>query len=354
MDSDENKFLTEYAKAQDSAEHHDTLIWTATGVACAANIALLIFVIRKDALLNYPITSTLLGVLGMFLIVSVWLVANALIKLKKKKYDRCKDLEKKFGFCQHLDTEEYYPVGRQRRFYNLCMAIILVVWVFILGLIWSNTDISFLANASEGIPNQIAITSFSAANVLTFVLILVTIVYVFITGLILWANRQAVKVMHDQLEASIRPYIVPSTFLVPGNRMICLRICNTGKAIAEKLRLKLDKDYYPPRENQDEEYNLREIYAFTKEIKTFAPGAELIFYLGTGSDIFKEENQRRPWQFTITATYNFLGKPVSEEIVIDLESYRYSQLHPQEAFVTSLKNIESAIRELKKGESNTS
>ena len=184
MDSDENKFLTEYAKAQDSAEHHDTLIWTATGVACAANIALLIFVIRKDALLNYPITSTLLGVLGMLLIVSVWLVANALIELKKKKYDRCKDLEKKLGFCQHLDTQEYYPVGRQRRFYNLSMAIILVVWVVILGLIWSNTDISFLANASESIPNQIAITSFSAANVLTFVLILVTIVYVFITGVI--------------------------------------------------------------------------------------------------------------------------------------------------------------------------
>lgn len=92
MDSDENKFLTEYMKAQDSAEHHDTLIWTATGVTCAANIALLIFVIRKDALLNYPITSTLLGLLGMFLVGLVWFMADAHIALKKRKYDRCKYL----------------------------------------------------------------------------------------------------------------------------------------------------------------------------------------------------------------------------------------------------------------------
>lgn len=354
MDPDEKKFLTEYSKAQDSAEHHDTLIWTSTGVACAANIALLIFVIRKETFLNYPITSTLLGLLGMLLIGSVWFLADALIALKKRKYDRCKELERKFGFKQHLNESKHYPAGRQRGFYNLCMASILIIWGFILGLIWGKTDINFISNASEGISDQIAITDFSAANFLTFILILVTIVYVFITGLILWANRQAVKVMGEQLESSIRPYIVPSTFIVPGNRMICLRICNTGKAIAEKLQLKLDKDYYPPRENQEEEYNLREIYAFTETIRTFTPGAELIFYLGTGSDIFKEDNQRRPSQFTITATYNFLKKQLSETMVIDLEIYRNSQLYPQEAMVTGLKNIESAIRYLTKGESSAS
>jgi len=160
--------------------------------------------------------------------------------------------------------------------------------------------------------------------------------------------------MGEQLEASIRPYIVPSTFIVSGNRMICLRISNTGKVIAENLQLRLDKDYYPPQEQKDNEYNLREVYAFTKEIKTFAPGAELIFYLGTGNDIFKEESSCRPRQFTITTTYNFSGKTVSEETIIDLETYRNSQLYPQEAMVTGLKNIESAIRALKKGESNTS
>ncbi|MDT8303472.1 MAG: ABC transporter permease [Sedimentisphaerales bacterium] len=351
MDSDEkNKFLTEYKKAQDSAEHHGNLIWTATGVACAANIALLIFVIRKEGSLNYPITSTLLGVLGISLIGLVWLLANALIELKKRKYDRCKELERVFGFKQHLNESKHYPAGRQRLIYNVCLAIILFIWGCILGLIWGNTNISFLTNSSEGISNQITIAGFSVANVLTFVLIFVTIAYVIVTWRILKANCQAVKVMRDQLEASIRPYIVPSTFLVPGNRMICLRICNTGKAIAEKLQLKLDKDYYPSRENQEEEYNLRNIYAFTEEIKTFSPGAELIFYLGTGNDIFKEDNQRRPRQFTITATYNFLEKPLSEEVVVDLEAYRNSQLHPQEAIVTSLKKIESAISELKKGD----
>lgn len=236
----------------------------------------------------------------------------------------------------------------------MCLAAIFLTWVFILGLIWGNTDISFLDGSSEDVSNQIAISGFSAANILTFVLIVVTVVYVIFTWRIMKANSRAVNVMHDQLEASIRPYIVTCTFLVPGNRMICLRICNTGKVIAENLQLKLDKDYYPPREKEEEEYNLREIHAFKEEIKTFALGAELIFYLGTGNDIFKEENQRRPWQFTITAMYHFSGKTVSEETVLDLEAYRKSQLYPEEAMVTGLKNIESAIRELKKKEANTS
>ena len=354
MDSDKDRFLTEYAKAQDSAEHHDTLIWTATGVACAANIALLIFVIRKDALLNYPITTTLLGILGMLLIGTVWYLADALIALKKRKYDRCKDIEKLFGFWQHRETERYYPAGRQRSVYNLCMITILVVWGFILGLIWGNANISFLADSREDVSNQLAISGFSAANILTFVLILVTMAYVIVTWRIMKANSQAVKVMRDQLEANIRPYIVPYTFIVPGNRMICLKISNTGKEIAENLQLKLDKDYYPPREKEEEECSLREIHAFKQRIKTFAPGAELIFYLGTGNDIFKEENQRRPWQFTITTVYDFSGKTVSEETMIDLETYRNSQLYPQEAMVTALKNVESAIRQLKEGESNKS
>jgi len=121
MGSDEDKFLTEYAKAQDSAEHHDTLIWTATGVACAANIALLIFAIREDTFLNYPVTTTLLGLLGILLIVCVWVLSDALIALKKRKYDRCKELERNFGFKQHLNESKYYPRGRQRLVYNVCM-----------------------------------------------------------------------------------------------------------------------------------------------------------------------------------------------------------------------------------------
>ena len=42
---------------------------------------------------------------------------------------------------------------------------------------------------------------------LTFVLVIVTSVYVVITFKILEANREVVKVMAFQLEASTRPYI---------------------------------------------------------------------------------------------------------------------------------------------------
>ena len=354
MDS-EDKFLTEYEKAQDSAEHHDTLIWTATGVACAANIALLIFVLKEDMLLNHPFASTLLGILGVLLIICVWVLASVLINLKNRKYNRCKYIETIFGFRQHRDVDSYYPKGLQKKVYYACLLMFILVWFALLLIAWDRFYIAIIVSDIPSNTNRTTSANFySSSNILTLALVIITFLYVIVTWRILVANRQVVRFMGEQLEASVRPYIVTSTFIVPGNRMICLRICNTGKEIAENLRLKLDKDYYPPRDKQEEEYNLREIYAFTKEIRTFVPGAELIFYLGTGNDIFKGENQRRPRQFTIQAIYNFSGKTISEETVLDLEAYRNSQLYPEEAIVTRLKNIESAIRELNKKESNTS
>jgi len=83
--------------------------------------------------------------------------------------------------------------------------------------------------------------------------------------------------MQDQLEASLRPYIVISTFITPGNPMICLKISNTGRMTAENLQLELDRDFYPSLKGVDE-YNLKSAYAFQNTIETFVPGAELLFY----------------------------------------------------------------------------
>jgi hypothetical protein len=172
--------------------------------------------------------------------------------------------------------------------------------------------------------------------VATSVLVAVTAVYVVVSGLILKANKKAVKVMQEQHKASLRPYIVPSTFLVPGNYMVSLQISNMGKSAAEDLQLSLDKDYYPPREKEEDERSLRNAYIFQNKITTFAPGERRVFYLGTGKDIFEDASSRRPYQFAITATYSFSGKTISEQTVIDLETYRESQLQPQDAVVREL------------------
>lgn len=184
------------------------------------------------------------------------------------------------------------------------------------------------------------------STVFAFLLLAVTLVYVILTGKISKANTNAVKVMKKQVEASLRPYVTISTFYVPGNTMICLKITNSGKISAEDLELKLNKDFYRygSRESVD---NLSSVYTFQKKIKTFTPGTELIFYLGTGYDLFKDETDHNltPLQFTITAKYKFFKETFSEDTYIDLEIYHYTNLQPVDRIE---KNLTSMAESLKK------
>lgn len=184
---------------------------------------------------------------------------------------------------------------------------------------------------------------------LTFALVLVTTIYVVTTNKILKANRQVVDLMQDQLEASLRPYVLTSTFIVAGNGMICLKISNTGKTAAQNLQLKLDRDFYQYGK-KEVRYNLANAYAFQNTIETFVPGAELVFYIGMGFQIFDDNTNSKltPTQFTITATYKYSEKTVSEKTTIDLQAYRMTSLPPQEAIVTQLKEIVKAISKHKK------
>ncbi len=174
-----------------------------------------------------------------------------------------------------------------------------------------------------------------------FLLFIVTTVYVILTYHIL-------KVMKKQHEASLRPYVVPATFVVPGNGMLCLRIANNGKMAAENVRLDIDRDFYKYGSTKDE-HNLKDAYIFNNPIGTLVPGTELLFYLGMGFHIFGENTDplKTPSKFIITAKYQYLEKTVEEKTVIDLEAYRMSSLPPQESIVTQLKEIVKAIKDKK-------
>jgi len=179
---------------------------------------------------------------------------------------------------------------------------------------------------------------------LTFALVVVTGFYVFFTYRILGANQRLVTLMQDQLESGLRPYIVISTFVTPGNPMICLKISNTGRMTAENLELRWDKDFYQYGQKEDK-YNLRKAYAFQNVIETFVPGAELLFYLGMGFQIFADDTDPKltPSRFTIKATYSYSGKEVAEQTTIDLEAYRKTSLPPEDALVSQLKEIAKAL-----------
>lgn len=186
-----------------------------------------------------------------------------------------------------------------------------------------------------------------SGNFWTALLCIVTGFYVILTRKILKSNQQAVCVMREQMEASLRPYIGICTFIVPGNSMVCLKISNTGKTSAENVRIRLDRDFFQYGRTTPES-NLTNAYVFQNTIKTFPPGTELLFYLGLGFQIFDDKTDPKltPPQFTVNVRYNYSGREVCEETTIDLEAYRMTSLPPQEAIVTQLKEIVKAIDKL--------
>ncbi len=180
-------------------------------------------------------------------------------------------------------------------------------------------------------------------EVLTAILVIITAFYAWVTFRILKANESVIQEMKNQQEALFRPYISISPVVYTENPIFFLKIQNTGKTTADNLRLIIDKDFYQFGEKRSER-NIRNFSAFSTKIDSFVPSAQMLFYLAQGFVIFgndaKEENT--PSVFTITAKYEFLGKEVHEQTVIDLRPYLNSAI-PHDPIVSKLKDIKESI-----------
>jgi hypothetical protein len=190
-------------------------------------------------------------------------------------------------------------------------------------------------------------------EVLTTLLVVITGFYAWATFRILRANEQVVSVMQEQSEAINRPYIAVSTFLVPRSVMIYLKIENIGKTAAHDLRLTLDRDFYKFGRSGTEN-NLAKFSAFTQPIKTFPPGAQLVFPLAQAFVVFGEEanSEATPRVFNINTTYSYLHRTVTDTTTIDLNPYLKSQPDPDpvldklDAMVKSLDTMARAGQEM--------
>lgn len=183
-------------------------------------------------------------------------------------------------------------------------------------------------------------------EVITAVLVAITAFYAWATFRILQANERVVSLMQEQSEAISRPYISISTFLVSKSSVVYLRICNTGKTAAIKLKLELDRDFYKYGKSQ-EGHNLAGLNAFQDAIDCFPPKAELIFALAQGFVIFGSNSDPNvtPPIFTIKATYSYSQKTVTEVTSVDLKPYLYSQPEPA-PLLDRLEAIEKAIEKI--------
>lgn len=180
-------------------------------------------------------------------------------------------------------------------------------------------------------------------EILTAILVIITAFYAWVTFKILKANELVIQEMKNQHESLFRPYVSISPVLYTENPIFFLKIQNTGKIAADNLKLTIDKDFYQFGKIRDEN-NLKYFSAFTSRIDSFVPNAQMLFYLAQGFVVFgenaKEENT--PSVFTITAKYDFWGKQVEEQTVIDLRPYLNSAI-PHDPIVSRLKDIKESI-----------
>lgn len=124
----------EYQAAQDSAQHHDTLIWSVTSVMWGSALLLMGFILPalKEAALRPLIT--LLSVLGIALTVFLWIFASQFSDVMRHKYARCKAIEDALGLEQHRTLR--WPSGRQRLLYGVVQLVFLIAWLTVLWTVW--------------------------------------------------------------------------------------------------------------------------------------------------------------------------------------------------------------------------
>mgnify|MGYP001603190727 CR=1 FL=1 len=104
-----NKSALEYQKAQDSAEHYNTMIWTLISVLLGFSLIIL-YRVNTDSI-NNQIKVVLLSIGTLSFLYFSFLIESANEK-KLHKYKICKIIEKKYGFQgQNLGLENLFLSG---------------------------------------------------------------------------------------------------------------------------------------------------------------------------------------------------------------------------------------------------
>lgn len=157
---------------------------------------------------------------------------------------------------------------------------------------------------------------------LTGVLIAITGFYAVVTFFIMRANNRTVAVMGEQIESATRPYVSIGLVTVPNVHLFYLRVTNSGKTGARNVRLTLDRDFY--QYGRRDGTNLREVTAFQESIEQLSPGAEIMFGLAMGPQFVGDDldSALTPPVFSITATYSYGERTVTEVTTIDSRPYR--------------------------------
>lgn len=144
---DRDVLLVEYQAAQDSAHHHDQLVWSITSILWASTLLLfgLVVAASRQPDLELPLTAT--AVLAVILTIYLWRCVRQLRAFKVQKYKRCVMIEGELGMEQHSKIQ--YPSGSQTTGYSLVMSVFLFLWLLLIVLIWVSKEGRGSAAATE-------------------------------------------------------------------------------------------------------------------------------------------------------------------------------------------------------------
>lgn len=131
--SEEVSRLT-YETAQQSAEHHDTVLWEATYIVWGSTTLLLGFVL--EAINQQPFLCLITAGLSIFMTIMVLVLVLSFRKVRNRKYAICQEIEGALSFKwkQHQEMEApTYPKGKQTRWYIAATVVFVLVWLCVAG-----------------------------------------------------------------------------------------------------------------------------------------------------------------------------------------------------------------------------
>ncbi len=178
---------------------------------------------------------------------------------------------------------------------------------------------------------------------LTLALVVITGIYAYVTFRILKANEAVVTAMREQQLAMNRPYVQVGVTVRVGTQLLYLVIKNVGRAAAERLRLQLDRPVHCLGESA-ESRNLATYSAFSRQIDSLPPGAELLFLLGTGPTFFAPDAKEElaPKVFGVKAAYESGVSRFEESTTVDLRPFLNTDV-PHDPIAEELERLRRSI-----------
>ena len=135
MEKDKEVLLVEYQAAQESAQHHDNLVWTVTALIWGGMLVLFGFILGNLNNASLRLILILLSIVGITLTIVACVFTVQYNSVMRQKYQRCKDIELLLHMRQH--TELKYPPGLQKIIYHIITVLFVIAWCTVFWSAWN-------------------------------------------------------------------------------------------------------------------------------------------------------------------------------------------------------------------------